>query len=305
MLFKTFNANAIVDKLENGSSLENKSLPIFNKDYRTRHHNTYLLQALAWNRLNAALNLLELDKNKESLDLKDDWMTCLNTPLILAAKINAEKVVEKLLFLGANVHAQDYRGYTALHYACMLRNDKIIKSLIAAKANIQMMDAFGRRPCDYYRMKMTKEDLQYRYGKVRGYLNPVADKDKHYFATQKKCLSALRWYIPHIIVNNNLGQSESVGNVSLYHYACSCLQIREPVYHADAYEAMMHCFLTNRPKMNSDLATQLSNVSINIYQDEQYDRYQLDPLDLVPHSAIHKDENDQVWVELQELKYRK
>jgi len=33
------------------------------------------LQTLAWNRMDAALRLIELDKTKKSLSLKDQWHT--------------------------------------------------------------------------------------------------------------------------------------------------------------------------------------------------------------------------------------
>ncbi|MBX3709110.1 MAG: ankyrin repeat domain-containing protein [Gammaproteobacteria bacterium] len=296
---KVIGANELVDKLEDELPLENQWL-IFNKDHCTRHHNTYLLQALAWNRQKAALKLLELDKNKEALNLKDDWPTCLNSPLILAAKINAGYIVQKLITLGANLNEQDYRGFTALHYACILRNDAVIKSLLAAKANLQMIDAFGKSPYDYYDMEICETDLQYRYGKAGEYLNHIPDRDNHYFATKKKCLSALRWYIAHIMVNGGWGTESDVDKVSLYDYAKHCLKIREPVYHAEVYEGMMRCFCNNRPSKDKALMHQLS-MTFNSYKDEKCDQYQLNLWDLTPRSAIHQQENDEIWIELQEL----
>ncbi|RDI44787.1 ankyrin repeat domain-containing protein [Aquicella lusitana] len=294
------NANEIVDRLEKGLCLENSSLD-FSKDYRTRHHNTYLLQALAWNRQKAALRLLERDKSKEALNLKDDWATCLNTPLILAAKINATTIVQTLIELGAKVNEQDYRGFTALHYACLLRNHEAIQLLLAARADVRIRDAFGKSPYYYYCTEISEDDLQYRYGSTDGYLNRMPDMDNHYFGTKKKCLSALRWYIAHVMVNNDWGKGEYVGKFSLYDWAERCLLSREPVYHAKIYEAMMKCFCDNRPKMDINLAGQLSKISLNVYQDDKYNQYRLDPLDLVPRSAIHLKENDEIWVELQEM----
>jgi ankyrin repeat protein len=296
----SYTANQIVDMLETDQENQSQFLNYFGKDYKTRHHNTNLLQAIAWNKKNAAIKLINLDKEKTSLNLKDDWPTCNNSPIILAAKVNDTDILEQLISVGVNVNEQDYRGFTALHYACLYRNEHAIKQLLNANADLQLTDAFGNKPYDYYCMDISENDLQYRYGYRDGFLNHVPDMDNHYFSTKKKCLSALRWYIAHIIVNNNLGKSDNTGSISLHTYAKQRLQIREPVYDVNFYKAMMKCFLDNRPKIDMQLSSQLISNSSNGYVNDELEKYHLDPLDLVPRTAIHQ-EGSETWIELQQL----
>lgn len=300
----SYTADQVVDILEKDQATQNHFLNYFGKDHHTRHHNTYLLQAIAWNRRNAAIQLIKLDKNGISLNLKDDWPTCKNSPIILAAKINATDVIQQLLFAGVNVNEQDYRGFSALHYACLYRNENAIKLLINANANLQLTDAFCNKPFDYYCMEFSEKDLQYRYGYKNGYLNPIPDKDNHYFSTKKKCLSSFRWYITHIIVNNDLGKTDTIKSISLYAYAKQCLQNREPIYDAAFYKGMMTCFIDNRPQYNMQLSAHLTPKIHPRYDHEEIEEYHLDPLDLVPKSAIHHQDNE-IWIELQQLQQPK
>ena len=305
-LQKVLSINEAIDELENNKSLSDSErirlIGTFGREKNNKHGNNYVLQALAWNKLYAAKILLELDKDKIALNMQDEWPTCLNTPLILAAKINAADVVAKLITLGADLDRQDYRGYTALHYACLLRNDAMITMLLDAGASTHLRDAFGKLPLDYYRMTINKEDLLYRYGKEDGFLKHVPDMDNHYFSSRKKCLSALRWYIAHIIVNNQLGKDIKVNHRFIYDLACKHLTIREPVYHAAEYDTMMQCFCDHRPLLDLNLMQKLrpDPVFCNAYNDEKYDQYRLFTSDLVPQLAVHL-EDKEVWVELQKM----
>jgi len=222
-----------IDTLDKGIDCTDLTPGFFKKNSNDLHKNNHLLEALSYNRKIAALKLIELDKKKKSLNVKDEFPSCKNTPLILAAKIDATEVLIKLIESGANVNEKDYRGFTALHYACLLRNEIAIKHLLDAKADLQAIDAFGKFPYEYYCMTISEEDISYAYGETNKInwdtektklgkhsglifgetsrkLNTAWDWDNHYFSTRKKCLSAFRWYIAHIIVNNKLGRDESV-----------------------------------------------------------------------------------------------
>ncbi|TAK75911.1 MAG: ankyrin repeat domain-containing protein, partial [Gammaproteobacteria bacterium] len=202
--------DSIIDALENKKLSEDqqrKIIPTFGIEKRTKHRNSLLLHALAWNKLRAAAILIKLDLKKEALNAKDAWPTCLNTPLILAAKIGATGIIKELIALGAELDEQDHNGFTALHYACILRNHDAIETLLQKHAGSHLKDAFGKLPLDYYKMEISEADLSYRYGpstKNPRMLAQVYDGRKNYFATEKKYFSALRWFIPHIIVNTQL-----------------------------------------------------------------------------------------------------
>lgn len=296
----TLTANQVVDCLEADQPIHDDVLDYFSKDHRTRHHNTFLLQALAWNRKTAALKLIKLDSSRLSIDTKDEWPTCQNTPMILAAKINDLAIVEQLILAGANVDEQDYRGYTALHYACLYRNVAMINRLLAAGADITITNAFGHQPKHYYKMEIKLEDLRYRYGYIDGALYPVSDMDNHYFSTNKKCLSAFRWYIPHLIANCELGKSITINSISLYDYAKLLLRLRQPINSEKYYAAMLQCFIDNRPTLNVDLLATLSRIKYTGYLFDHLDKYKLDVFDLAPRTAIQKID-DETWIEMQEF----
>lgn len=273
----------------------------FARDNRSRHHNTYLLLALAWNKLRAANRLLDLDTERVAVNLADEWPTCRNTPLILAAKINAVTILNKLINGGADLDSQDYRGYTALHYACLYRNDAAITMLLDAGASAYMRDAFDKLPQDYYAMAITSDDLIYRYREVGGELLNVSDNNNHYFASKNKCLSALRWYIAHWIVNAACGSDIVVKEYSLLKWAQMALKTRSPISDARVYDAMMRLFCDCRPQLNELVLSRLQDAcgKLNPYVEATFNKYYLSPLDLVPPSTIAVID-DEVWIELQE-----
>ena len=304
--------NDVIDALEYSALSESQQrsfIKTFGRLENSKHHNTYLLLALAWSRLNATRILIELDKEKIALNLKDEYPSCFNTPLILAAKTGATEVVRQLINAGAEVDLQDYRGYTALHYACILRDDKMIQLLLKAGAAKHLFDAFGKLPEHYYLMNITANDLAYRYGldpKDHLALSTQYDEDNNYFATEKKSLSALRWYIAHIIINKNWGKNTSVQGKksSVNDFAAYYLKIREPVDNASVYKAMMEEFESKRPAVDMKLALRLapSRAYLNPYQIERFDRFSVNPLFFVPQKAISTDKEGYVQVELQEIK---
>lgn len=243
----------------------------FGVDMLSFHKNTPLLYALAWNRLKAAERLLLLDTQNIALNLKDGFPSCLNTPLILAAKTHATTLLELLVAKGARLDEQDYRGFTALHYACMHRDEKAIEVLLKANANRHLRDAFGRLPYDYYVMTITEADLAYRYGLDP--INPTSikacyDKAQDYAATQKKCLSALRWYVHFIMVNRPAMNDQR--DLAQWH-----IDRQMPVYHAVAYSNMMRAYVLGRPDNNLAIEGQLypDKRVINSYTEEAFDAY--------------------------------
>jgi hypothetical protein len=63
--------------------------------------------------------------------------------LVVAATAGLVDVVEQLLSLGADVNASDTYGRTALHYASMLGNERLVLSLLAAGADVFAKDHSG------------------------------------------------------------------------------------------------------------------------------------------------------------------
>lgn len=273
----------------------------FARDGRSRHHNTYLLLALAWNKLRAANRLLNLDTEHVAINLADEWPTCQNTPLILAAKINADTILKQLIDGGADLDRQDYRGYTALHYACLYRNDAAITMLLDAGASVYLRDAFDKLPQDYYAMMITPDDLIYRYGENGGELRCVSDNNNHYFASKNKSLSALRWYIAHWIENAACGDDIVVKGYTLLKWAQKSLKVRLPIDDAIVYEAMMRLFCERRPRIDEIVLSRLQDAcsKLNPYIEATFNKYYLSPLDLVPPANISVI-NNQIWVELPE-----
>lgn len=63
--------------------------------------------------------------------------------LVVATTAGLVDVVEQLLSLGADVNASDTYGRTALHYASMLGNERLVLSLLAAGADVFAKDHSG------------------------------------------------------------------------------------------------------------------------------------------------------------------
>ena len=257
----------IIGALENDFSVEQmRSVLDHNKDIRTDiHENTYLLEAISRNYLNAALKLLEWDSTKEHLNIKDKFRTCRNTPLILAAKTHANSVLLRLIELGADLNAQDYRGFTALHYACLYRNAEAIYALIEKGASLDLITerfdsawccCFSSKPCldpcYFYQMEITEQDLAYAYGKeTSAKLNHQCDNSSDYYGTRKKSLSALVWFICHVAANKNS---------SAYQEHKSEIDKKWLTTHtknAGLYSQLMKEFCETRPEIDPDILMRL------------------------------------------------
>ncbi|XP_043912348.1 ankyrin repeat domain-containing protein 22 isoform X1 [Protopterus annectens] len=55
--------------------------------------------------------------------------------IMLSKSKHNETVVRTLLKAGVNVNAKDYKGNTALHYACEMKNQRVIPVLLEASAD--------------------------------------------------------------------------------------------------------------------------------------------------------------------------
>ena len=94
--------------------------------------NTKLHNAIDQNKTELALSYIKDKDNVGIINVK----SLENTPLLLALKKGNILVAEAILnHPDVDVHARDCRGLTALHWACMLRLDKIIEMLVAKGAD--------------------------------------------------------------------------------------------------------------------------------------------------------------------------
>ena len=142
--------------------------------YRSKNHyahpdNTILHDAIHENDTTLALqNMTDKIINTQSAG---------NTPLLFALKKGNVVVAEALLRNSSiDVFAQDSRGLAALHWACMLRQDKIIETLLDKKADphlkverwvesdtLGISEPFDLTPIALYERKVGVENFIYYY----------------------------------------------------------------------------------------------------------------------------------------------
>jgi len=100
----------------------------------------------------AILTLTELPEIVHAQDLNmKPWK---NTPLVLACKTGnhtaAMQLVKHHVDLHIPVDSPDKYGMTALHWACFFRDDELIKALIEAGANPELLNSECQKPYIYY-----------------------------------------------------------------------------------------------------------------------------------------------------------
>ncbi len=94
--------------------------------------NTKLHTAIDLNQTTLALQYIKEDAKKELINAASLG----NTPLLLALRKGNMRIAEELCaHPDVNIFAKDGRGLTALHWACMLRQNKIIDMLLKRGAD--------------------------------------------------------------------------------------------------------------------------------------------------------------------------
>jgi ankyrin repeat protein len=104
------------------------------------------LTALAGDCDNIALLLDKGADPNHKMDLLGMFPT---TPLLQAVGFGDPAVVQALLKGGANIHAADNDGMTALHWAVVANHQEVVKALLAAGADVNAVDHFGYTPLLY------------------------------------------------------------------------------------------------------------------------------------------------------------
>ncbi len=196
--------NAQLVRIENGEEIptEHAGLRIVGEYYG----NSLLTRSIATGH-NAAAIQCALACRQQDLDLFDTFPSSQSTALIMAAKTGATKVAILLLCLGANPNAQDFNGYSALHYACILRMNHLIQALLDSGARRGIRNDHGRTARFYYNLDINEVDMSYHHGchdsgKKKHQVRVSYDWGKSFIGTRMKDLSALRWFLPYIIKNS-------------------------------------------------------------------------------------------------------
>ena len=68
------------------------------------------------------------------------------TPLIVASQLGAARFASLIMMRGADLDAQDVRGYTALHYAVESTSLKMLRQLVECGANVNIRNSDGNTP---------------------------------------------------------------------------------------------------------------------------------------------------------------
>ena len=68
------------------------------------------------------------------------------TPLIIASQLGAARFASLIMMRGADLDAQDVRGYAALHYAVESTSVKMVRQLVMCGANVNIQNNDGNTP---------------------------------------------------------------------------------------------------------------------------------------------------------------
>lgn len=65
--------------------------------------------------------------------------------------------IKTLIQVGSDVNLADENGHTALHYACMGSDERVVEMLIQAGANVDAINEYGMKPISYAEMEKKRE----------------------------------------------------------------------------------------------------------------------------------------------------
>jgi ankyrin repeat protein len=73
-----------------------------------------------------------------------------------------KEVIHKLdlLLKSENINTQCQQGFTALHWAAMARDEKMIKKLLSLGADPSITNIYNRTPVDYYQYQINLSDFK-------------------------------------------------------------------------------------------------------------------------------------------------
>nr|KAG5714471.1 hypothetical protein BaRGS_006917 [Batillaria attramentaria] len=119
--------------------LEDKNIDV---NIRSRAElNTPLLEAILTRKLHFVDQLLAMPLI--NLDIRNFRQ---ESPVIIAARMGHEQLLEKILKAGANTDARDQRGLTALMFAVTYGEKKVTKLLLEHGADINLRSSLGETP---------------------------------------------------------------------------------------------------------------------------------------------------------------
>lgn len=87
---------------------------------------------------------------------------CLNTPLVLAVKKGLKDTAIALIHAGADLNIACKDGLTALHWACILRQNDIISELLEQGADPTLTSQYGFNAYQYYNYNIHLMDIAKR-----------------------------------------------------------------------------------------------------------------------------------------------
>lgn len=106
-----------------------------------------------------AITSSEKTELRKVLNQQDVGKECQNTPCVLALKKDMDKLALLLIQVGVDVNITCRDSETALHWACMLRKNDVVKALLQKGAQFDRINRFGRVPSEYYCYQMSLIDI--------------------------------------------------------------------------------------------------------------------------------------------------
>jgi len=134
--------------------------------------NTPLLEAIITGQTEIAIALIKADKTGRSLIVPDNIHNTNNHPLLLSLKMGNKRLVNAILtqltqlqdsnptLVRKIVNNNDARGFTALHWAGIQRNNQAIEALLGLNAQIDQKNIFNKTAGDYYQTPISYNDLK-------------------------------------------------------------------------------------------------------------------------------------------------